>query len=237
MIHTNDFGQPIGRALDDGWTGAQLPATGPLVGTHVTLEPLDPDEHAEALFQSVVGEPLTLWTYMPAGPFTSVANLCGAFEALLADPTSRPYAVVVDGTPTGWLEYLRIAALVGTIEIGWVLFPTTMQRSRASTEDSIPPHGIRRSGLAIGDSNGSVTTSTVLLALQHSVLAIPTKGTFRNATHYKGRSRDTAWYSITVEEWPALDRAFRSWLHDENFDSDQNQIRSLVECRESPTSA
>ncbi|MBG89648.1 MAG: hypothetical protein CMO80_22495 [Verrucomicrobiales bacterium] len=37
------------------------------------------------------------------------------------------------------------------------------------------------------------------------------EGIFRQATIYKGRNRDTAWYSITDSEWPDLDRAFQAW--------------------------
>ena len=38
------------------------------------------------------------------------------------------------------------------------------------------------------------------------------EGTFRNATLYKGRSRDTAWFAITDADWPHLDHAYRVWV-------------------------
>ena len=46
------------------------------------------------------------------------------------------------------------------------------------------------------------------------------EGTFRHATHYKGRSRDTAWYSIIDSEWPGIDAAITAWLADDNFDAE-----------------
>jgi hypothetical protein len=49
----------------------------------------------------------------------------------------------------------------------------------------------------------------------------------------KGRSRDTAWYSITEEEWPRVKRAVEAWLRDENFDGEGRQIKGLKEVRES----
>jgi hypothetical protein len=55
------------------------------------------------------------------------------------------------------------------------------------------------------------------------------EGVFRNATVYKGRSRDTAWYSITAEEFPALEQAFMQWLQPSNFDAQGNQRRRLSE--------
>ena len=57
------------------------------------------------------------------------------------------------------------------------------------------------------------------------------EGIFRQAIHYKGRNRDTAWYSITDDEWPAIREAQRAWLQPENFDADGRQRRSLETLR------
>jgi RimJ/RimL family protein N-acetyltransferase len=55
------------------------------------------------------------------------------------------------------------------------------------------------------------------------------EGLFRQATIYKNRSRDTAWYSIVDTEWPARKKAFERWLAAENFDAAGRQRRPLVE--------
>jgi hypothetical protein len=57
------------------------------------------------------------------------------------------------------------------------------------------------------------------------------EGTFRQATVYKGRNRDTAWYSILDRDWPALRRAFDAWLDPSNFDGQGQQRRSLAQFR------
>src|SRR5437660_9055861 len=44
------------------------------------------------------------------------------------------------------------------------------------------------------------------------------EGVFRQATVYKGRNRDTAWYAAIDAEWPALNQAFQQWLVPDNFD-------------------
>jgi hypothetical protein len=36
---------------------------------------------------------------------------------------------------------------------------------------------------------------------------------------YKGRNRDTDWFSITDREWPRVSRALEEWLDDRNFDA------------------
>jgi hypothetical protein len=45
------------------------------------------------------------------------------------------------------------------------------------------------------------------------------EGVFRQAVVYKGRNRDTAWYSIIDSEWPRLEQAFVQWLDPANFDA------------------
>ncbi len=57
------------------------------------------------------------------------------------------------------------------------------------------------------------------------------EGTFRQAIVYKGRSRDTTWFSIIDRDWPVVRAAFEAWLAPENFDTDGKQIRSLAELR------
>jgi hypothetical protein len=49
----------------------------------------------------------------------------------------------------------------------------------------------------------------------------------------KGRRRDTAWLSITDDEWDAVRRGFELWLDESNFDENGKQKRGLRECRES----
>src|SRR5687768_15043795 len=53
------------------------------------------------------------------------------------------------------------------------------------------------------------------------------EGIFRQATIYKGRSRDTAWFSIIDREWPEVERAHRAWLAPGNFDASGSQRSRL----------
>ena len=43
----------------------------------------------------------------------------------------------------------------------------------------------------------------------------------------KGRNRDTAWFAITDDEWPAVRAGFRAWLSPENQDDAGEQKRTL----------
>jgi RimJ/RimL family protein N-acetyltransferase len=63
------------------------------------------------------------------------------------------------------------------------------------------------------------------------------EGVFRQAVVYKGRNRDTAWFSIIDSEWPLLDATYRRWLDPANFDAAGRQVESLAAIRErQPTS-
>ena len=53
------------------------------------------------------------------------------------------------------------------------------------------------------------------------------EGIFRQATIYKARNRDTAWYAIVDREWPAIKAAFERWLDPNNFRPDGRQRVSL----------
>ena len=53
------------------------------------------------------------------------------------------------------------------------------------------------------------------------------EGTFRQATMYKQRNRDTAWFSILDREWPTARAVFEGWLDAENFDAEGRQKTSL----------
>jgi hypothetical protein len=44
----------------------------------------------------------------------------------------------------------------------------------------------------------------------------------------KGRSRDTAWYAMTDDEWPAIRRGCEQWLAPQNFDAGR-QRHALAE--------
>ena len=47
---------------------------------------------------------------------------------------------------------------------------------------------------------------------------------------YKGRNRDTDWFSITDGEWPRVRAALDAWLDDDNFD-DMGRQRTRLAAR------
>ncbi len=53
------------------------------------------------------------------------------------------------------------------------------------------------------------------------------EGTHRKAKVVKGRNRDTAWFSITDDEWTPIKQEFLRWLDPSNFDEAGRQLTPL----------
>src|ERR1700716_3746065 len=72
--YRNALGQPIGRALD-GWTERPLPPGTPMGGRYCSVEKLDVERHAADLYATYSEAPDGRdWTYMFAGPFSSLSQ-------------------------------------------------------------------------------------------------------------------------------------------------------------------
>ena len=46
---------------------------------------------------------------------------------------------------------------------------------------------------------------------------------------FKGKNRDTAWYSILDDEWPEIRGILETWLDASNFNVDESPKTSLFE--------
>lgn len=57
------------------------------------------------------------------------------------------------------------------------------------------------------------------------------EGIFRKHMVVKGLNRDTAWFAMTNDEWPALRQAFAHWLAPDNFDAAGLQRTALADGR------
>jgi RimJ/RimL family protein N-acetyltransferase len=230
---TNDFGQPVGAELSD-WSAPNWPSAEGLRGNRVNLVPLDAELHAPQLFEAFASALDSIWTYMSFGPFGEVGDLTAALDALNRMEGWLPYAITVSDLPVGIASYLRIDPANGVLEIGSLAFSPQLQRTAAATEalylmiDHCFELGYRRCEWKCDDLNAPSHASALRLGFQY-------EGVFRQATHYKGRNRDTAWYGIVDNDWPALHASFHAWLSADNFDEHGRQVRSLRSLRPTAT--
>ncbi len=226
----NDHGQPIGEPVP-GWSPRARPESGPFKGRFCTLVPLSAD-HAVDLYATCAGpgrEPL--WTYLAGaeGAFATVDDLAAYLDKTVHDPASISLAITgPDGRALGFANYMRIDPTHGSVEVGGILFGTELQRTTAATEAMylMACHvfeglGYRRYEWKCDALNAPSRAAALRLGFTY-------EGTFRNAVVYKGRSRDTAWFSITDSEWPALAAAYERWLGPANFAADGSQRTTLA---------
>jgi len=146
--------------------------------------------------------------------------------------TSDPlfFAVVENstGSAVGVASYLRIAPRNGSIEVGHLNFSPALQRTPAATEamflmmERAFGLGYRRYEWKCDALNAASRAAAQRLGLSF-------EGVFRQATVYKGRNRDTAWYAAIDTEWPALRSAFQRWLAPSNFDETGRQRTRLAD--------
>lgn len=226
---TNELGQPIGDALP-GWTARPRPPRTPMEGRFCRIEPLDPGRHAADLYaayaEDVAGR---MWTYMTHGPFASAAELEAWMRATCLGDDPLVHAIVDrrTGRAAGAASFMRIEPGVGVMEVGSITYPPRLQRTAAATETmylmmrrAFEELGYRRYEWKCDTCNAPSRAAAARLGFTF-------EGIFRQATVYKGRNRDTAWFSILDGEWPALKAAFEGWLDPANFDGDGQQRRSL----------
>ncbi len=228
---SNDFGQPIGPAVPN-WRGARIPTGDPMEGRTVRVELLDPDARAEELYEAFsLDREGRLWTYMPSGPYASASDLRDEMRRLCDRPDEQQMVhAIVDlerDAATGVASYLRIDAKVGTIEVGWICMSPLLQRSVQSTESMylmarrvFDELGYRRYEWKCDALNAGSMRAAERLGFTY-------EGTFRQDRVYRGRNRDTAWYSMIDSEWPALRAAYESWLDPANFDESGQQREPL----------
>jgi RimJ/RimL family protein N-acetyltransferase len=206
------------------WTPVQPPAPTRLAGRYVALRPVQ-DDDAEALFAASRDE--AIWTYLMYGPYESADGMRARLAEIDRIGDQLFFTVVHDGEPQGIVSYLRIEPEHGTIEIGDIWFGTALQRTTAATEaifllarHAFDDLGYRRLEWRCNALNAKSRRAAERFGFTF-------EGIFRNHMVVKGQNRDTAWYSIVDDEWPAIRAAFEDWLAPDNFDERGVQRRPL----------
>jgi RimJ/RimL family protein N-acetyltransferase len=225
MARVNAFGQPIGDALP-AWTPPPFPPHTVMDGRLCRLEPLTL-AHAPALWEAfqLDGEGRN-WTYLATEPFVSTEDFETYVMQSAGSIDPQFYAIVVDGSALGFASYLRITPVAGTIEVGHIHFSQRLQHTPAATEAM---YLMMRRAFELGYRRYEWKCDALNAPSRRAAqrLGFSYEGIFRQALVTKGRNRDTAWYACIDREWPALRRAFESWLNPGNFDESGRQRQSL----------
>ena len=204
---------PVGEPVEG--EPARRPATVAIEGRFVRLEPLDPDAHAVALYERshVSAEDEAIWTYLAYGPFDGLDQMHGWLTANAASTDPLFFTVVEhEGGPAGVVSLMNIDPAMRRLELGHIWYVRAAQRGRANTEaaylllrEAFERWGYRRAEWKCDALNARSRAAAERLGFTF-------EGVFRSHMIVKGRNRDTAWFSMLAEEWPARRRAMQRWL-------------------------
>ncbi len=228
-MNLNQYGQAVGAAVEN-WSLRPLPGDVVLQGRYCRLEPLDVARHADSLYEAyaLAGDGRD-WTYMFSGPFTDRDEFV-AYATKAAQSIDPKHFAVIDlklNRAVGTLSLMRIDPVHGSIEVGNVAFSPLLKQQTAATEAhfllmqyAFDELNYRRYEWKCDSLNAPSRSAALRLGFSF-------EGIFRQAIVYKGRSRDTAWYSIIDPEWPHLKHTLQTWLAASNFDEQGQQKQSL----------
>lgn len=228
MSTLNEFGLPVGFALPD-WKAPPHPPRSVLEGRWCRLEPLEAGRHAAPLdAANRLGADDRGWTYMTNGPYATPAEYRAWVETMQTRNDPQFYAIIdaASGKAGGVASYMRIDPANGCIEVGGIKLTPLISRKPAMTEAM---HLMMRNAFDLGYRRYEWKCDALNAASRAAArrLGFSDEGIFEQAVVYKGRNRDTAWFSITDREWPAIRTAHEQWLAPENFDAEGRQQMSL----------
>jgi RimJ/RimL family protein N-acetyltransferase len=217
-------GQPVGPPVDS--TPAKRPEPVTLEGRYGRVARLT-SGHAAGLWDAIRDHD-QIWAYMSYGPFADAAAFSAwvASRLTLEDPYS--YAIIdAKGRAVGIATLMEIRPAMRVIEVGNIVYSPALMRTPLGTEAqyllaryAFETLGYRRYEWKCNALNAPSRRA----ALRYGFVF---EGIFRQHMITKGRSRDSAYFSMLDGEWPARKAAFEQWLAPENFAADGKQKASL----------
>ena len=232
FVRDPQSGLPIGLEVSPHL--APRPARTSIAGRLVRLEPLSAEQHGASLWTETHGRDKdALWQYMFDAPFDEKNRFLEDIEQKEASEDPLYFAIVdmTSGEALGYEALLRIHPSDRCIEVGSILYGPRLQRNPRGTEAQylLMRHifddlGYRRYEWKCNALNNPSRAAALRLGFTF-------EGVFRQHMVIRGRSRDTAWYSIIDSEWQKTGAAFNQWLAADNFDSEGMQKKALATIR------
>lgn len=187
----------------------------PLDGKIVRLEPLGP-VHAEGLWEA--SRDPAAWRWLSIQQPQTRAEWDGWMAQAFAQRDAEresPYAMVsvATGLAVGSSRYLAIRPEHRSVEIGWTWLTASAWGTGANTEAKLLM--LEHAFDALGCRRVEFKTDALNERSRAALAALPAlfEGVHRNHMLVRdGESRDSAWYSVIEEEWPAVRAALRARL-------------------------
>ncbi|CAO1624663.1 unnamed protein product [Sympodiomycopsis kandeliae] len=245
------WNQPVGVDIQHLPAAIDPPQGLTITGHYVDLVPIG-DAELKDLWENV-GTPGEdhdrLWTYMLDGPwkgydydsfakemkhFLHVLHGHEVFYAIKPKLDFKTGATIPESSRKviGRFSLIRTDLPNKSTEIGHVIFSPTIQKTPYTTESIFLLQQHVFENLHFKRLEWKCHEHNIPSKNAAKRYGFTFEGIFRNHYIVKGRSRNTAWFSITDEEWPTVKKGFQQWLNKDNFDQQGNQKKSLLQIRE-----
>ena len=209
---------------------AKIPSKNIIKGRYVKLEPINIKKHSKDLYLSFSQDKKNkIWNYLPYGPFKSFESFQKWLSIFCLNKDPFFYAIYFKRHKKycGMASYLRITPNHGTIEVGHINYSPLLQNTKEGTEtmylmlkNAFEVLGNRRYEWKCNNLNTSSKKAAIRLGFTF-------EGVFRQMNVFKGRNRDTAWFSILDKEWKKIKKSYLKFLDPKNFDQNHNQKKKL----------
>ncbi len=209
---------------------AKLPSKKKLIGKYCFLEPINIRKHSKDLYKNYsLDKKNVIWTYLPYGPFKSHGSFKKWLKSFCLNKDPFFYAIYSKkhNQYCGMASYLRITPEHGLIEVGHINYSPILQNTTEGTEtmylmmkNAFEVLGNRRYEWKCNNLNSASKYAAERLGFKF-------EGIFRQMFIFKGRNRDTAWYSIIDKEWPNYKKKYLFYLKKSNFTKTNRQRKRL----------
>lgn len=186
-----------------------------LEGAIVRLEPLGP-QHSEALYETA--RPAEIWTWISEPPARSREAWEAWFASALAESAAGREAAFAtldarSGTALGSTRFLALRPADRGLEIGHTWLTPAAWRSGANVEAKLlqMTHAFEALGCIRVELKTHASNERSRAAMER--MGAQFEGIFRKHRVVPGIGiRDSAWYSVTDDDWPAVRRSLQARL-------------------------
>ena len=201
-----------------------------LLGKFVILEPINPKKHKTDLFECFkLDKKDKIWNYLPYGPFKSYGSFKKWLEFFCLNKDPFFYAIYSKRHKQycGMTSYLRITPEHGSIEVGHINYSPLLQNTTEGTETMylMMKHAFE----VLGNRRYEWKCNNLNISSKNAAkrLGFKFEGVFRQMFVFKGKNRDSAWFSIIDKEWKKIKQGYLKFLSPKNFDKNLKQKRKL----------
>ena len=209
---------------------AKIPSKKILTGKYVLLEPINISKHSKDLYTNFLKDKENrIWKFLPYGPFKSYGRFKKWLKLFCLNKDPFFYVVFSKrhNQYCGMASYLRTTPEHGLIEVGHINYSPILQNTVEGTEamylmmkNVFQVLGDRRYEWKCNNLNSTSKNAAKRLGFKF-------EGIFRQMYIFKGRNRDTAWFSIIDKEWKKLKKGYLRFLKPSNFDKNYKQLKKL----------